>query len=156
SARPSHSTPRWVMPRPRERSTMSTSSSPRCATRRVADRVEVASVGYMYRQRLKTARGNDMVGEQWVFARAARPGARDEANKPDEWAGYGGERGARRPDDRRFGRNIVGLAQRGQCYVESLRRTFDQGFAPDRKRASVEQELTDLSGLLETARKNVD
>jgi hypothetical protein len=85
-----------------------------------------------------------------------RPGARGEADKPDERAGHCRERGRRRPDDRRFWRNIVRQAQRGQRYVQCSGRTLGQGLAPDGEAPPFEQEFADFGGLRQAARQNVD
>jgi hypothetical protein len=71
----------------------------------------------MHGQWFEAVGGNDMVRQKGILAGVARPGARGKANEPDEGAGHCRERGRRRPDDRRFGRNVVRQAERGQRYV---------------------------------------
>ena len=110
----------------------------------------------MHGQWFEPVGGDDMVRQKRILAGVARPGARGEADEPDEGAGHGRERGRRRPDDRRFGRNVVRQAERGQRYVQRLRRTLGQGLAPDRKAPPFEQEFADFGGLFEAAGQNLD
>ncbi len=81
---------------------------------------EIPPVGFVHGQRFELVGGDDMVRKKRILAGVPRPGARGQANEPDEGAGHGRERRRRRPDDRRFGRNVVRQAERGQRYVQRL------------------------------------
>jgi len=64
-----------------------------------ADGVKIPPVRVMHGQGLETVRGDDMVRQEGIFARVARPGARGQADQPDEKPGHCGERGGWGPDD---------------------------------------------------------
>ena len=126
------------------------------ARRCAADCFEIPPVGFVHGQWFELVGGDDMVRQKRIFAGVPRPGARGQANEPDEGAGHGRERRCRRPDDRRFRRNIVRQAERGQRYVQRLRGTVGQGLAPDRQVSAFEQEFADFGRFFKTAGQNLD
>ena len=102
--------------------------------RRGEDRLEVAAVGEVDRQRIEHRGRDDMVRDQPVLGDAARPARGIEAQEPHEAAGRRRERAGRHPGDGDARFQPVILLQGLQRRVDRGGGAGEQRLAPDRER----------------------
>ncbi|KAF5287576.1 hypothetical protein FQR65_LT21015 [Abscondita terminalis] len=120
------------------------------------DRLEVAAVGEVDRQRVEHLGRDDMVRDQPVLGDPARPARGMKPEEPHEAAGRCRERAGRHPGDADARFQSVVLLQGFHRGVDRGGGAGEQSLAPDRQRAALEEGFSDLAGGRQSFHKGLD